>query len=1114
MILHIVSTLEERRKDLHAAQENVRTISQLAAANLHSILKGASETLTGLASLPEITAMQPAQAEKLLRKTKNIVPDFEDILLLAPDGTVVASTFAADRTPLPGGDHPRVRQIQADQSTAIGGVLFGKSEDLPGMALARPVHDPQGRTIGMCMLTLNPDWFTRTFSASALPPTTEACLRTEQGLALAVWPERSPLPDCPLPASRPAASGHTHAAGEVFLGPGTDGSQFLLAEAPVLGDGHHQLSLRLGRAESAITTPLERAITINISILGLAVATVFCLTLAFSRTALLDPMERLVCMARAMAQGDLNSRSGIGPGHGEISALGQALDTMADKLRERIRFTQDLIDAIPAPVFYKGLDGRYLGCNKEYEERVRPLPTMLGRTAREIEPPALARSCEETDQAVLASPGHPMQFETPITLTDGLPHDMLVTKSTFANAMGMVAGIVGVSLDITSFKRSELARSDSEEKYHTLLASMRDGFAVMDREGRIVESNPAFQEMLGYTAEELVRVSYRDITPEIWHAAEEAVLHTTVDARGFSDIFEKEYRRQNGSIVPVALRLHRYPSRADATRRYFAIVRDITADKALEADLRAAKETAETANRAKSDFLAKMSHDIRTPLNAVIGMTELTLGTPLSPQQRDALETVRESANALLGLISDILDISKIEARKLELTREPFDLRRTLATIIRSMRSQARAGGIALTLAIDPQTPRYVIGDQLRLRQVLLNLVGNGLKFTRQGFVSLAVAPAPGQSDTSNPASIAFTVADSGIGIPTPKLDHIFEMFTQADATITRQYGGTGLGLAICRELVRLMGGFIVAASEPGHGSHFRVTLPLPRTNVPPEATPPPPETTVPAATPVSRLRILLVEDNPINIKVATTFLTRRGHDFAVAENGNAALELLAAASFDVVLMDVEMPDMDGLEATRRLRRGMAGPCNKDTPVVAMTAHALSGVRQRCLEAGMTDYLAKPLDFQALDALLAKLARAAQATLPPIGCSPDTPLVSVPDLDTKKALDRLGGDQELLGELQNDFLSQYPRKLRLITACAGNENWSEATLAAHSLKNLAGAIGAEASWRLAGRLEDHLRRVESDAAYTTLARLEAALSLVAAKIRQKTDPARTPPSPV
>ena len=1103
MLLHVASALEKRRMMLSAAQENLKSIADLAAGNIESILANAGDVLYGLTQRREIVSLDPEAAERLLLQSKEIFPNFSTLSLLGLDGSLTASTTSTGYG-LNYSDRPWVRRALETHSLAIGGFRSGKRSGLPGIALARPVLDSSGQTIGLCTLSMRLKWFTDIFAKTRMPQDAVACLLDDKGVILATWPEipqrlGAVIADVDNVLAQASAATETS-----WAGAGPDNTRYRFVMAPVRAGMNAPLLLRVGIPEHALAAPLETVLRRDTLVLGLTLALALVAAHFFSRAFVLRPTEQLARMAGAMASGDLDRRSGMAEGRGEMADLGRALDAMADTLRERIRFTQELIDAIPAPVFYKDLDGHYLGCNMAYERNIRLLAAIRGKTTTDVESQAQAARCLEMDREAAKMPGRTVEYETALDFKDGSPHDVIVFKSIFKNASGEPAGIVGVVLDITARKHSESALAASETKYRTLLASMRDGFVVADNQERLTQSNPAFQEMLGYSGEELARMTYRDITPAIWHEAEAALLRTSVAEQGFSEVFEKEYRRKDGSVLPVALRLHRYPAQAGDDCRYFAIVRDITDVKAIEADLRQAKETAETASRAKSDFLAKMSHEIRTPLHAVIGMTELTLGTPLSAQQRDALETVREAAGNLLDIINDILDISRIEARRLELAREDFDLRRTLAGVARTLRPQAARKGLSLSLAVSPDVPRFVRGDQGRLRQILLNLVGNALKFTEQGGVALAARACDAANRHPGKHLVEFVVADTGIGIPRDRLEGIFDMFTQADASVSRHYGGTGLGLAICRELSRLMDGVIEAESRPGQGSAFRVRLPLEQAKSQPVA---PPEKHLPGVPPLPQrpLHILLAEDNPVNIKVAATYLARHGHKAVVAENGRLALGRLSEQPFDLVLMDVEMPEVDGLEATRRLRAGQAGPVNRDIPVVAMTAHALSGAMERCLAAGMTGYLPKPLDFQALDAILGAIPHNGQ-TAP--GPSLPTPFPEKPHaageapiLDVATALHRLGDDRDLLLDIQNDFLRQYPRKLRLIALCSDNENWSEAALAAHSLKNIAGAVGAESSRLLAGRLEERLRAADDLGASDILNALKKNLASADAAIK-------------
>ncbi len=388
------------------------------------------------------------------------------------------------------------------------------------------------------------------------------------------------------------------------------------------------------------------------------------------------------------------------------------------------------------------------------------------------------------------------------------------------------------------------------------------------------------------------------------------------------------------------------------------------------AQLAEAKERADLANRAKSEFLANVSHEIRTPMNAVLGMTELALETGVTAQQREYLETAHLSAEELLTIINDILDFSKMESKKLELRPETFNVRKCAEETVRLLAFRAHQKGLDLTLHVERDVPTMVIGDRGRIRQILLNLAGNAIKFTEAGQVALMVRR---DDSVTGSNTICFSVRDTGIGIPKEVQGSIFEAFTQVDGSLARRVGGTGLGLTISSQLVTLMGGRIWVDSEPGQGSTFYFSVPLEAAAVTPELETRPLVDEVTPAPARKERKALVVDDNRVNRKIAMSFLSKYGFEAVPAENGLEALARVAENKFDVVLMDVQMPEMDGIEATAEIRK-REQESGRHTPIIAVTAHAMNGDRERCLMAGMDGYLSKPIRAPELRALLQALA--------------------------------------------------------------------------------------------------------------------------------------------
>jgi PAS domain S-box-containing protein len=634
---------------------------------------------------------------------------------------------------------------------------------------------------------------------------------------------------------------------------------------------------------------------------------------------------------------------------------------------------------------------------------------------------------------------------------------------------------------------SELRQSEARKA--AILEAALDCIITIDHEERILEFNPAAEKTFGHArAAVLGRRLSELIIPPAHRAAHHAGMRrylTTGEGRVLGRRVEMPALRQDGSEFPVEISI--VPTVLDGRPIFTGYLRDITDRKCAErevlqlnraleerveqrtAELSAANEQLARAARLKDEFLATVSHELRTPLNGVIGMVELLADTPLDAEQQRYLRVARTSADLLRGVISDLLDFSRIESGKLELQPGDFNPAEVVEEVVGVLALQVEQKRLELACRIDPDVERPMRGDRGRLRQVLLNLAANAVKFTPRGRVEVRACV---QAREAGAAVLRFTVTDTGIGIPQDRLGLLFQPFSQVDAATTRRFGGSGLGLAIARRLTELMGGQIGVESVLGQGSTFWFTARL----GPPSGAP---ETggadASPAAPALPRtagpLRILVAEDNPANQMVAAALLDKLGHRARFAGNGREAIAAFEQEPFDLILMDVQMPEMDGLEATAAIREREAGR-GRRTPIVALTAHVLRGERERYLAGGMDGYLSKPLNRQDLIRTLERWGAAAPAPAEGAAGVP-APLVPAEVVINRQAvLARLDGDERLLLDLVEMYLQQWPRLFAELLQALQEDDLPTVTFKAHRLNGLARTFEAREAVDAALRVED------------------------------------------
>ncbi len=904
------------------------------------------------------------------------------------------------------------------------------------------------------------------------------------------------------------------------------------------------------------------------------------------------------------------------------------------ELRETEARYRSLVESLPLNVFRKDLEGRLVFANQLFCRQMRkPWEKLEGKTDWDLFPRHLAEKYRRDDALVLSS-GTVFEDIEEHVQPNGDTIYVQVLKAPVHDASGNVIGIQGMFWDVSDRRRAEEALRASDARFSSLVRSNVIGILMVHEDGSISEANDAFLDLVGYSRADLEdgQVRWDVMTPPEYAALDRRAVEE-LGISGACTPWEKELIRKDGSRVHVLNGLTALKGSRD---RSLCFVVDISTRKEAEAQLQAAKEAADQANRAKSAFIASVSHEIRTPMNAILGMTELVLDTALTSEQREYLRVVQGSAESLLAIINDVLDFSKIEAGKLEMEEVEFGLRDGIGGTLKSLAVAAHLRGIEIVSDIAPDVPERIIGDPTRLRQIMVNLVGNAVKFTEEGEIVVRVRV---DERTDREVLLHVSISDTGIGIPAEKQGNIFQAFEQLDSSMARKFGGTGLGLAICSRIVEMMQGKLWFESQPRRGTTFHVTgrfrvlngesapsfktdrvtlrglsvlivddnsasrtalretlqswgmqpvlaanaaeavrqvddraqsggafdlllidacmpgtdgfslvedlnqthransksdgdegkrsiiMMLNQGNRSGEiarceklgvdaylmkpinqselfdtfvavlcgeallagAVPEDASSTVETR---QGLRILLAEDSLYNQKLAQGVLAKRQHIVTVANNGREAIEAARKQPFDLILMDIQMPEVDGLEATREIRARERGP---RVPIIAMTAQAMKGVREKCLAAGMDEYLVKPVRARDLYETIERVMKNTTS----VNASQDQRTQSGrPQVDWSAAMKAVDGDQQLLREVIEAFLEECPRMVEECEQSIANSDAAVLRRAAHTIKGGLRTFGAEPAMEVAARLEELGRAGELQGSQEVLAALKQQLDQV------------------
>ena len=983
---------QQRNEAINSARRETQKLAESIVSEQQERIATARQIMDSLSQRPEVQQQNAEKVTSILREIHKISPDFSNIFIADRTGLVWA-TAVPTKPPFIISDRRYFKNTLANGQLSSGEYIVSRATNRPSFNVGYPLKDDRGETVGVIAVGFLLEKYARLLERSHLPKDASFGLFDHQGIFLFRGTEaekyigKSANPVV-FREIKDGLDDWTAITTSVAIG---DERIITTRKLRLEGEATPYMYLRVGIPLETVLATANTQLLRNLILFSWVLALAVFFAGFVGERSIVARIALLKEAAKNLADGNYQTKVAALVTGGELGKLAGSFDAMAEKLLEReeaLRKTEErfrsFVENANEIVFSVAADGIFTYLSPKWQDAFGyDLNETIGKAFITLVHPDDTIRCAERLRSVLETGVKQQALEIRVRHNNGAWIWYAISGSRLQDVERNEDSFLGIGRDITKRKQAEELLTKNEERLRVIFETSQAGIMLVGPDGAITFANRRMAEMFGCTMDELIASAYSDHV----HPAERETGETRLRQLAAGEIdhvyYERHYLRHCSVDFWGYLSGRRLVAPDGTTQGLVFIIVDITDQKHAMVELRHAKEAAEAANETKGRFLMNMSHELRTPMNGVLGMIQLALYENPSEKQRQYLETAIDSGKGLVRILNDILDLTKAEVSKLSILRDPFDLRPAVLEVVRILDLEARRKGLALNYTITAEVPERVTGDRLRLQQVLTNLVANAVKFTERGEVTVAVTCS---RDPSGTPELMYTVTDTGVGIPADKQHLLFQPFSQVDDSLTRPYGGTGLGLVISREIVERMGGSITFSSRAGKGSIFTVRIPC-ATEAPLVVLTDPHierERVVPVAisanTEERSLCILLVEDDAVNRVMQKLLFERSGFLTSVACNGQQAVNLWEREAYDLIVMDVQMPVMNGIEATRIIRRKESAR-GGHIPILGLTAHAYQDDVDHCITAGMDSYLTKPVDLNDLIAAVKELCNVGNPAL-------------------------------------------------------------------------------------------------------------------------------------